>query len=61
MNYLKSILMKNSDKIKEGLERAYQKLIEFKKYKKTPLIVAKNGKIIEIAPEKITLHNKVYK
>lgn len=53
--------MKNSDKIKIGLERAYQKLIEFKKYKKTPLIVVKNGEILEIAPEKITTYNKVYK
>ncbi|GAA4272521.1 hypothetical protein GCM10022258_18150 [Aquimarina gracilis] len=53
--------MKNSDKIKEGLERAYLKLIEFKKYKKTPLIVVKNGEILEISPEKITTNNKVYK
>ncbi len=53
--------MDNFEKIKEGLEKAYIKLIEFKKYKKTPLIVSKDGKITEISPEKITTHNNVYK
>tara|TARA_R110000868_G_scaffold284107_7_gene544590 strand:- start:803 stop:1003 length:201 start_codon:yes stop_codon:yes gene_type:complete len=52
--------MKNNDqdtdrtqKILQGLEKAYQKLVEFKLYKKSPLIVAKNGVIVEIQPEKI--------
>ncbi len=40
-------------KIISGLEKSYQKLVEFKKYKKSPLIIAKEGKIIEIEPEKI--------
>ncbi len=53
--------MDNSEKIIEGLERAYKKLIEFKKYKKTPLIVSREGKVVEISPEKITTHNNVYK
>jgi hypothetical protein len=52
--------MDNSDRIIEGLERAYKKLIEFKKYKKTPIIVSKEGKVVEINPEKITTHNNVY-
>ncbi len=52
--------MDNVEKITEGLEKAYQKLIEYKKYKKTPLIVIKDGKIEEISPEKITPHNNVY-
>jgi hypothetical protein len=52
--------MDNSDKIIEGLERAYKKLIEFKKYKKTPLIVSKDGKVVEIYPDNITTHNNVY-
>ena len=52
--------MDNSDKIIEGLEKAYQKLIEFKKYKKTPIIIYKDGKVVELQPEKITPHNKVY-
>ncbi len=45
--------MENRDKIFQGLEKAYQKLIEFKKYKKSPLITSRDGKIIEIAPDKI--------
>jgi sulfur carrier protein ThiS len=52
--------MDNSDKIIEGLERAYKKLIEFKKYKKTPIIVSKDGKIVEINPDKINPNNNVY-
>lgn len=53
--------MDNSDKIIEGLEKAYKKLIEFKKYKKTPIIVSKDGKVVEIYPHKITTYNNVYK
>jgi hypothetical protein len=43
------------------LEIAYKKLIEYKKYKKTPLIVSKAGEIVEISPEKISTSNNVYK
>lgn len=52
--------MDNSDKIIEGLEIAYKKLIEFKKYKKTPIIVFKDGKVVEINPDQINPHNNVY-
>ncbi|MFC3811398.1 hypothetical protein [Lacihabitans lacunae] len=52
--------MDNSDKIIEGLEIAYKKLIEFKKYKKTPLIVSRDGKVIEIYPDQITNRKNVY-
>lgn len=46
--------MENRDKIIQGLEKAFQKLIEFKKYKKSPLVTSKDGKIIEISPDKIS-------
>lgn len=49
----KAELEERRKKIVVGLERAYQKLVEFKRYKKSPLIIAKNGKILEIAPEEI--------
>lgn len=52
--------MNNSDKIIEGLELAYKRLIEFKKYKKTPLIVLKDGKVTEIQPDQISLDKNVY-
>ena len=40
-------------KIVEGLERSYQKLVEFKRYKKSPLVIERHGEIIEIAPDNI--------
>jgi len=52
--------MDNSEKIIEGLERAYKKLIEFKKYKKTPIIVLKDGRIVELSPYEITSYGNVY-
>ena len=42
-----------SDKIVDGLELAYEKMVEFKRYKKTPLVISRNGVIIEIPPEEI--------
>ena len=33
-----------------GLEKAYEKLIEFKKLKKTDLVVMRDNKIVKIKP-----------
>lgn len=41
------------DKIIRGLEEAYKKLVEFKKQKNSPLVVSRNGKVVEIPPDKI--------
>jgi len=49
----KNQIDEQTQKILRGLERSYQKLVEFKKYKKTPLIIAKDGVIKEIQPESI--------
>jgi len=49
----KNQIDEQTQKILTGLERSYQKLVEFKKYKKSPLIVEKDGVIMEIQPEKI--------
>ncbi len=38
-------------RIIEGLEKAYQKLIEFKKQKQTELVVLQDNKIVRIKPE----------
>ncbi len=38
-------------KILFGLNLVYERLIEFKKLKKSDLVVMKNGKIIRIKPE----------
>lgn len=39
------------DKILAGLEIVYQKLIEFKKRKKSVLVVIRDEKIVKIKPE----------
>lgn len=49
----KNQIDEQTQKILRGLEKSYQKLVEFKKYKKSPLIVSKDGVIVEIQPEKI--------
>lgn len=49
----KNKIDEQTQKILTGLERSYQKLVEFKKYKRSPLIVEKDGVIMEIQPDKI--------
>lgn len=44
----KQIELKN--KILVGLEKVYEKLIEFKKQKNTELVIMKDGKIVKIKP-----------
>jgi len=41
------------ERIIRGLEKAYEKLIRFKKEKNSPLIVSKNGKIVELDANEI--------
>lgn len=48
------------DKIVKGLEESYRRLVEYKKQKKSPLIVSRNGEILEIDPNKI-LPTTLYK
>jgi len=40
-----------ADKVMKGLEISFQKLLEFKKQKNSPLVVVRNGKIVEIMAE----------
>ncbi|MFV0159266.1 hypothetical protein OBK24_12530 [Empedobacter falsenii] len=37
-------------KILKGLEKAYEDMIEFKKQKKSKLVIIKNNKIVKIKP-----------
>lgn len=39
------------DKIVEGLKKVRERLIEYKKQKKTAIVIMENGKIIKIKPE----------
>lgn len=37
-------------KIVEGLEKAYKKLLEFKKQKQTDLVILQDNKVVRIKP-----------
>lgn len=41
------------DKIVKGLEEAYIRLVEYKKQKNSPLVVSRNGEVLEIDPNEI--------
>ena len=40
-----------TNKILKGLETVYEKLIEFKKFKNSELVITKDNKIVKIKPE----------
>lgn len=50
-----------TDLILEGLEIAYKKMVEYKRYKKTPIIVAKGNDIVALNPNDIDISKNVYK
>lgn len=39
------------NKILKGLEKVYENLIEYKKQKKSELVILKDGKIVRIKPD----------
>ncbi|SDH07651.1 hypothetical protein [Psychroflexus sediminis] len=39
------------EKIEAGLQKVYERLIEFKKSKNSELVVMRDGKIVKIKPE----------
>lgn len=43
--------MELKNKLLLGLEKVYEKLIEFKKQKKSELVIMKDGKIVKIKPQ----------
>lgn len=43
--------LEEKKKILKGLEKAYQKLLEFKKQKNSVLVVLRDNKIVKIKPE----------
>ena len=40
------------NKIIKGLELAYQRMVEFKKSKNSPIVVSKDGKVVKLDPFK---------
>ncbi len=47
----KEIQIEEKDKILKGLEKAYERLIEFKKAKNSVLVVIRDNKVVKIKPE----------
>ncbi|MBT0552647.1 hypothetical protein [Riemerella anatipestifer] len=43
--------IEEKNKILKGLEKVYEKLLEFKKMKNSELVVLRDNKIIKIKPE----------
>lgn len=41
------------EKVAMGLEKAYEKMVAFKKQRNSPLVISKNGKVVRIPAEKI--------
>ncbi|SMB97149.1 hypothetical protein SAMN00120144_0304 [Hymenobacter roseosalivarius DSM 11622] len=39
--------------LQAGLVAAYAAMLNFKRYKKTPVIVSRNGQILEVHPDKM--------
>lgn len=45
------IQIEEKNKILKGLEKVYEKLLEFKKLKNSVLVVLRDNKIVKIKPE----------
>jgi len=43
--------------IMSGVRVSMEKLIAFKKIKKSPIVISQNGKIIEVPPEEFSLED----
>lgn len=43
--------IEEKDKILKGLEKVYEKLLEFKKMKNSELVILRDNKIVKIKPE----------
>ncbi len=41
------------EKVSLGLKRAFQKMLEFKKQKKSKVIVSRDGKVMALDPDEI--------
>lgn len=53
-------IVEEKNKIVHGLELAFQRLLEFKKQKNSPLIIMKDNKIIEVSAEEFVKNRSAY-
>jgi len=49
----KEQLRELEEKVTEGLQKAYIKMVEFKKQKNSPKVISRDGKVIKVPAEKI--------
>lgn len=49
----KEQLKEERDRIVKGLEETYRRLVEYKKQKKSPMIVVRNGKVVAVDPNEV--------
>ena len=54
---VKDKLEKLEEKLNKGFKEAYKKMVEFKRYKKSPIIVSKDGKIVKIDPFDVEIND----
>jgi len=47
------IQIEEKNKILKGLEKAYEKLLEFKKVKNSELVILRDDKIVKIKPSEV--------
>lgn len=43
----------NREQLRKGLAAAYAAMLDFKRYKKTPVIVSRDGQVVEVHPDKM--------
>jgi len=49
---IKEQLQELEEKIEKGMEKAYERMVKHKKYKNTPIVRSKDGKVVKVYPEK---------
>ena len=42
-----------SQQVRRGVADAYEAMLAFKKYKQSPVIISRNGKIVAVPPEEM--------
>jgi len=51
----KDKLKELEEKITKGLEESYKKMVKFKRYKNSPIVISKDGEIVKIDPNLVEL------
>jgi len=51
----KERLKELEDKVTKGLEEAYKRMVKFKRYKSSPIVISKDGKVVRVNADEIQL------